>query len=139
RFSLTGAAGLLDFSFPNAPVRRPMELRLFNSLTREFEVFTPQDPNRVTMYVCGPTVYNYVHIGNARPYVVFGLLAELLRRRYPKVRRARNLPDVDDKIHQAAAEQGVGISEITGKYARAFHVGMARLGIKPPDVSPHAT
>ncbi len=116
-----------------------MELRLFNSLTREFEVFTPQDPNRVTMYVCGPTVYNYVHIGNARPYVVFGLLAELLRRRYPKVVYARNITDVDDKINQAAAEQGVDISEITGKYARAFHEDMARLGIKPPDVSPHAT
>src|SRR5690606_40162204 len=109
-----------------------MGLRLFNSLPRPPEVFKPQNPDRVTLYVCGPTVYNYVHIGNARPYVVFGLLAELLRRRYPKVVYARNITDVDDKINQAAAEQGVDISEITGKYARAFHEDMARLGIKPP-------
>src|SRR5690606_5234241 len=73
RFSLSRDAGLLDFSFHVPPLLRPMVLRLFNSLTRQPEVFKPQDPDRVTLYVCGPTVYNYVHIGNARPYVVFGL------------------------------------------------------------------
>ncbi|MEP7044984.1 MAG: cysteine--tRNA ligase, partial [Dokdonella sp.] len=78
-----------------------MQLRLHNSLTRRVEDFAPGDPQRVTMYVCGPTVYNYVHIGNARPYVVFGLLARLLRRRYPNVVYARNITDVDDKINAA--------------------------------------
>jgi len=116
-----------------------MELRLYNTLTRQLEVFEPQDPDRVTMYVCGPTVYNYVHIGNARPYVVFGLLANLLRRRYGRLVYARNITDVDDKINQAAKEQGVAIGEITGKFAEAFAQDMAGLGIAPPDVSPHAT
>ncbi|KFL37643.1 cysteine--tRNA ligase [Arenimonas donghaensis] len=116
-----------------------MELRLYNTLTRQLEVFQPQDPDRVTMYVCGPTVYNYVHIGNARPYVVFGLLANLLRRHYGRVVYARNITDVDDKINQAAREQGVAIGEITGKFAEAFAQDMAGLGIAPPDVTPHAT
>ncbi|KAA2284538.1 cysteine--tRNA ligase [Arenimonas fontis] len=116
-----------------------MELRLFNSLTREIEVFAPQDPNRVTMYVCGPTVYNYVHIGNARPPVVFGVLANLLRRHYPKLVYARNITDVDDKINAAARELGVPISEIAGKYARAYFDDMARLGVPPVDATPHAT
>ena len=80
-----------------------MSLQLFNSLTRRVEPFAPLDPSRVTMYVCGPTVYNYVHIGNARPYVVFGVLANLLRRRYGAVRYARNITDVDDKINVRAA------------------------------------
>ncbi|MBW8312783.1 MAG: cysteine--tRNA ligase [Rhizobium sp.] len=116
-----------------------MELRLYNNLNRQLEVFEPQDPNRVTMYVCGPTVYNYVHIGNARPPVVFGVLAGLLRRRYGKVVYARNITDVDDKINHAARELGVPISEITGKYAQAYAEDMARLGVAPPDVTPHAT
>ena len=116
-----------------------MELRLHNTLSRRLEVFEPRDPDRVTLYVCGPTVYNYVHIGNARPYVVFGLLASLLRRRYGRLVYARNITDVDDKINQAAAERGVDIGEITGKYAEAFARDMAGLGIDPPDVTPHAT
>jgi len=116
-----------------------MELRLYNNLTRRLEDFEPQDPRRVTMYVCGPTVYNYVHIGNARPPVVFGVLANLLRRRYPRLVYARNITDVDDKINQAAREQGVPISVITDKFAAAYHEDMARLGVAPPDVVPHAT
>jgi cysteinyl-tRNA synthetase len=116
-----------------------MELRLYNNLNRQLEVFEPQDPNRVTMYVCGPTVYNYVHIGNARPPVVFGVLAGLLRRRYGKVVYARNITDVDDKINHAARELGVPIAEITGKYAQAYAEDMGRLGVAPPDVTPHAT
>jgi len=116
-----------------------MELRLYNNLTRRLEDFEPQDPRRVTMYVCGPTVYNYVHIGNARPPVVFGVLANLLRRRYPRLVYARNITDVDDKINQAAREQGVPISVITDKFAAAYHDDMARLGVAPPDVVPHAT
>ena len=116
-----------------------MELRLYNNLTRRLEAFEPADPRRVTMYVCGPTVYNYVHIGNARPPVVFGVLARLLRRHYPRLVYARNITDVDDKINQAARDQGVPISTITDRFAAAYHEDMARLGVDPPDVVPYAT
>ena len=115
-----------------------MELRLHNSLTRQTETFVPLDPQRVTMYVCGPTVYNYVHIGNARPAVVFGVLADLLRRHHGGVVYARNITDVDDKINRAAAELRVPISVVTEKYAAAYHEDMAALGVPPPDVEPHA-
>jgi len=114
-------------------------LRLHNSLTRRIEEFIPEDPRRVTLYVCGPTVYNYVHIGNARPYVVFGLLARLLRRLYPGVVYARNITDVDDKINAAAIAAGVPIDRITDRFAAAFFEDMAALGVDPPDVTPHAT
>jgi cysteinyl-tRNA synthetase len=116
-----------------------MQLRLHNSLTRRTEDFTPADPARVTMYVCGPTVYNYVHIGNARPPVVFGLLARLLRRHYAGVVYARNITDVDDKINAAAKEAGVPIDAITGRYTEAYLEDMGRLGADLPDVTPHAT
>src|SRR5688500_11945482 len=116
-----------------------MSLQLFNSLPRRVEPFAPLDPARVTMYVCGPTVYNYVHIGNARPYVVFGVLADLLRRRYGVVRYARNVTDVDDKINTAAREQGVPISAISTRFAAAYREDMAALGIPPPDVEPEVT
>ncbi len=114
-------------------------LRLHNSLTRRIEDFVPADPRRVTLYVCGPTVYNYVHIGNARPYVVFGLLARLLRRLYPGVVYARNITDIDDKIIAAAIAAGVPIDRITDRFAAAFFEDMAALGVDPPDVTPHAT
>jgi cysteinyl-tRNA synthetase len=116
-----------------------MDIRLYNTLTRRTEVFLPQDPARVTMYVCGPTVYNYAHIGNARPYVVFGLLARLLRRRFPGVIYARNITDVDDKINAAAAAAGVPIGQITERYTAAFHADMEALGADRPDVEPRAT
>ncbi|MGN6728388.1 MAG: cysteine--tRNA ligase [Rhodanobacteraceae bacterium] len=116
-----------------------MPIRLHNSLTRRTEPFTPLDPERVTMYVCGPTVYHYVHIGNARPYVVFGLLARLLRRHYPRVVYARNITDVDDKINAAALAAGTPIGAITERYAAAFRADMAKLGADAPDVEPHAT
>lgn len=116
-----------------------MRLHLFNSLSRRLEEFTPLHPERVTMYVCGPTVYNYVHIGNARPPVVFGVLASLLRAFYPNVVYARNITDVDDKINAAAREQGVPIGDISRRYTDAYHADMAALGVAPPDVEPHAT
>jgi len=116
-----------------------MDLRLYNNRTRQLEAFEPKDPQRVTMYVCGPTVYNYVHIGNARPPVVFGVLANLLRRHYARLVYARNITDVDDKINHAARDLGVPISVITDKYAAAYHDDMARLGVAPPDVVPYAT
>jgi cysteinyl-tRNA synthetase len=116
-----------------------MPISLHNSLTRRVEPFAPLDPNRVTMYLCGPTVYNYVHIGNARGPVVFDVLVRLLRRHYPHVVYARNITDVDDKINTAAQQLGVGIESITGRYAEAYREDMAALGIARPDVEPHAT
>ena len=116
-----------------------MSLHLYNSLTRRLEPFAPLDPGCPTMYVCGPTVYNYVHIGNARPYTVFGVLADLLRRRYGALKYARNITDVDDKINTAARERGVPIAAITDRFAAAYREDMAALGIAPPDVEPAAT
>jgi cysteinyl-tRNA synthetase len=116
-----------------------MPLQLFNTLSRTVEPFAPLDPTCPTMYVCGPTVYNYVHIGNARGPVVFGVLAQLLRRRYANLRYARNITDVDDKINTAAAEQQVPISTITDKFAAAYRADMSALGVVPPDIEPEAT
>ena len=117
-----------------------MSLHLYNSLTRRVEAFVPADPARVTMYVCGPTVYNYVHIGNARGPVVFGVLADLLRRRFfGALAYARNITDVDDKINAAARDQGVPITAITDRFAAAYREDMAALGIAPPDIEPEAT
>ncbi len=100
--------------------------------------FEPQHEGRVTMYLCGPTVYNYAHIGNARPAVVFDLLARLLRRRYD-VTFARNFTDVDDKINAASIESGKPIGEITERFKRAYNEDMGALGVLPPDVEPCAT
>ena len=116
-----------------------MTLRLHNTLTRQLEPFTPLDPACPTLYVCGPTVYNYVHIGNARGPVVFGVLADLLRRRFGQLRYARNITDVDDKINAAAREQGVPISTITDRFAAAYREDMAALGVVPPDIEPEVT
>ncbi|HUW52277.1 MAG TPA: cysteine--tRNA ligase [Rhodanobacter sp.] len=116
-----------------------MPISLYNSLNRHTEPFIPLDPRRVTVYLCGPTVYNYVHIGNARGPVVFDVLVRLLRRHYPQVVYARNITDVDDKINAAAQAQGVPIDIITGKFAQAYREDMAGLGIAVPDIEPHAT
>jgi cysteinyl-tRNA synthetase len=116
-----------------------MPISLYNSLTRRTEPFAPLDPARVTMYLCGPTVYNFVHIGNARGPVVFDVLARLLRRHYPHVVYARNITDVEDKINAAALQEGVPISTITDRYTQAYRQDMAGLGIAPPDIEPHAT
>jgi cysteinyl-tRNA synthetase len=116
-----------------------MELNLYNTRTRRVEAFVPLSTERVTMYLCGPTVYNYVHIGNARGPVVFDVLASLLRRRHPKLVYARNITDVDDKINKAAADLGVPIATITDKYTAIYRDDMAALGVAPQDVEPHAT
>ena len=116
-----------------------MPLILYNTLTRRKETFTPADPARVTMYVCGPTVYNYAHIGNARAAVVFDLLFRMLAARYPKVIYARNLTDVDDKINAAAQAQGVPIKTITDKFATIYGADMAALGALAPTIEPAAT
>ena len=116
-----------------------MSLRLYNTLTRRVEPFVPLDPACPTMYLCGPTVYNYVHIGNARGPVLFGVLAELLRRRFGALRYARNITDVDDKINAAARELGAPISTITDRFAAAYREDMAALGVAAPGLEPEAT
>ncbi|MEL6339951.1 MAG: cysteine--tRNA ligase [Myxococcota bacterium] len=116
-----------------------MTLRLQNTLSGKLEEFTPLDPERVTMYVCGPTVYNHPHIGNARPAVVFDVLFRLLRFHYPNVVYARNITDVDDKINAAARERGVEISEITEQYTAVYLADMDGLGVLRPTLSPRAT
>ena len=119
-----------------------MSLFLYNTLSRRPELFVPLVANCPTMYVCGPTVYNYVHIGNARGPVVFGVLAALLRRRFGGLRYARNITDVDDKINAAAKALGTPISTITDKYSAAYRDDMAALGVSgefAPDIEPEAT
>ena len=116
-----------------------MAIRLYNTLAREKQEFTPLNPEQVTMYVCGPTVYNYAHIGNARPPVIFDLLYRVLDLEYDSVVYARNITDVDDKINATAAERGVPISEISELYTEAFHEDMAALGVNRPTIEPRAT
>ena len=118
-----------------------MPLHIHDTLRREKRLFEPRDPNRVTLYVCGPTVYDYAHIGNARPPVVFDVLVRLLRRTYgaDKVLYARNVTDVDDKINQKAAREGVPIGEVTARYEAAYLADMALLNVSPPDLAPHVT
>lgn len=115
------------------------KLRLFNSLTRKKEEFKPLDPGHVRVYACGPTVYNYAHIGNARMAVVFDLLANVLRTQYPKVIYVSNITDVDDKIIAASRETGEGIDVITRKFEAIYNEDMAALGVAKPDVQPRAT
>ncbi len=118
-----------------------MDIKLTNSLTRKKEVFVPQDEKRVTMYVCGPTVYSYAHIGNFRPPVVFDVLNRLLRSKYGEdaVVYASNFTDVDDKIIKVSNETGEPISAITEKYSKAYIEDSAALNIKQPDFRPTAT
>jgi len=116
-----------------------MQIQLYNTLTRQKEFFVPQDPQRVTMYVCGPTVYNYAHIGNARPVVVFDTLYRLLRMAYPQVVYVRNVTDVDDKINAAAQKEGVPIGTITERYHAVYREDMSALGALPPVIEPKVT
>jgi cysteinyl-tRNA synthetase len=118
-----------------------MTLRLYDTMTREKRDFVPIDPDRVTMYVCGPTVYNYAHIGNARPVVAFDVLFRVLRHLYGEdhVVYAANVTDVDDKINQKAADEGVPIDVITNRYLDAYHADMSELGALPLSAEPRAT
>lgn len=116
-----------------------MPLQLYNTLSRKKEPFEPIKPDTVGMYVCGPTVYDLAHIGNARPVVVFDVLNRLLKTLYKNVTYVRNITDVDDKINDAAKESGDDIRTITTRTAEAFHEDMAALGAEPPDVEPRAT
>jgi cysteinyl-tRNA synthetase len=118
-----------------------MTIRLYDTAAREKRVFEPQDPKRVTMYVCGPTVYNYAHIGNARPPIVFDVLRRLLIRTYgaDAVVYARNITDIEDKIIKASLETGEPIAEITKKYAGIYNADTAALNVLPPSIEPWAT
>ena len=118
-----------------------MTLKLYNTLTRRKDPFQPIDPGNVRMYVCGPTVYDFAHIGNARPIIVFDVLFRLLRHRYgpEHVTYARNITDVDDKINARAAERGIDIRTLTERTTRQLHADIAALGVLPPTVEPRAT
>ena len=116
-------------------------IRLYDTMQRKKVDFVPADPKRVTMYVCGPTVYGRAHIGNARPAVVFDVLQRLLRHKYgaEHVVYARNITDIDDKIMAAAAAEGVDPKVITYRYEAYYLADMGALGVQPPDIAPHAT
>jgi cysteinyl-tRNA synthetase len=118
-----------------------MELKLYDTLTREKRVFTPLDPTRVRMYVCGPTVYDFAHIGNARPVIVFDVLFRLLRHIYgaKQVAYVRNVTDVDDKINARAAERGIAIGQLTKETYKIFHGDVQALGCLDPTYEPRAT
>lgn len=116
-----------------------MTFTVFNTLTRRKEPFVPLDENNVRMYVCGPTVYDRAHIGNARPIIVFDTLYRLLKHLYPKVTYVRNITDVDDKIIKKSQESGEPINVITEKTSRFFHEDIAELNALPPDIEPRAT
>ena len=114
-------------------------LRLHNTLTRTKDEFIPLDPAHIRVYACGPTVYDRIHVGNARPIVVFDVLVRLLRRLYPKVTYVRNITDVDDKIITRAGERGIGIDRLCEDTIACFHDDVAALGAVPPDHEPRAT
>jgi cysteinyl-tRNA synthetase len=118
-----------------------MTLRLHNTLSRTKEEFVPLDPKNVRMYVCGPTVYDFAHIGNARPVIVFDVLFRLLRHLYGEahVTYVRNITDIDDKINARAASEGVSIRELTEKTAQQYHEDVAALGCLAPSHEPRAT
>ena len=116
-------------------------IRLHDTMARKKRPFEPADPKRITMYVCGPTVYGRAHIGNARPAVVFDLLRRVLEHAHPdaEVIYARNVTDIDDKIINSAREEGVDTSVITDRYERFYLEDMGALGVSPPTIAPHAT
>ncbi|MDD2860760.1 MAG: cysteine--tRNA ligase, partial [Acidiphilium sp.] len=116
-----------------------LQIKLHNTRTRRREVFAPLDPEHVKIYVCGPTVYDRAHIGNARAVVVFDVLVRLLRLVYPRVTYVRNITDIDDKINARARESGESIGAITARTAEWFHNDMAALYALPPDIEPRAT
>ena len=115
-----------------------MKIYLHDTFLGKKVEFIPIDPERLTMYLCGPTVYNYAHIGNARPAVVFDLLTRVLRLEY-KLFFARNITDVDDKINAEASKKNIPIEEITSKYIQAYNEDMSQLGVGMPDIEPRAT
>lgn len=116
-----------------------MNLKIYNTLTREKELFVPLNKKSIKMYVCGPTVYSYAHIGNARPAVIFDILYRLLKKIYPEVIYVRNITDVDDKINEAAKKLNKPISFITEKYTDIYHKDMQSLSVLRPNHEPRVT
>ena len=116
-----------------------LDYHLFNTLSGKKEILKPSDPQHVKIYACGPTVYNYAHIGNARMAVVFDTFVRTLRFIFPKVTYVSNITDIDDKIIEAAVEQNVEISVITKKFTKIYNEDMAKLNVLAPDVQPKAT
>ena len=114
-------------------------MKLYNTQTRQKEIFEPQNPEQVTMYVCGPTVYSYAHIGNARPAVAFDVLSRVLRKLYSKVTYVRNITDIDDKINASALKEGVDINTISERYTKAYHDDLSALAVLPVDIEPRVT
>lgn len=124
---------------PEGKRTKDVALALYNTLTRRKEAFQPLNPDHVGMYVCGPTVYDRAHIGNARPVIVFDVLYRLLSRLYPKVTYVRNITDVDDKINQRSKDSGEPIEVITARTTQLFHDDIAKLNALPPTIEPRAT
>tara|TARA_B100000927_G_scaffold212575_1_gene173123 strand:- start:3872 stop:5254 length:1383 start_codon:yes stop_codon:yes gene_type:complete len=116
-----------------------VSFKIFNSLSGQKEEFNPCDPHHIKIYACGPTVYNYAHIGNARMAVVFDTFVRTLRIFFPKVTYVSNITDIDDKIIEAAHDQNVEISSITKKYTKIYNNDMAKLNVLMPDIQPKAT
>ena len=114
-------------------------LKIFNTLNSKKEIFIPIDKNHIKIYACGPTVYNFAHIGNARMAVVFDTFVRTLRVIYPKVTYVSNITDIDDKIIEAAKEQNAEITEITEKYTEIYNEDMSMLNVLKPDIQPKAT
>ena len=115
------------------------DLKLYNTLERKLSNFNPIDPKNIKIYACGPTVYDFIHIGNARPLVIFDVLVRVLRNLYPKVTYVRNITDVDDKINQRAKEKKISISELTNQTIKNFHDDCLSLGNLIPEHEPKAT
>ncbi len=116
-----------------------MAIKVYNTLTRQKEELVPRDEGKISMYVCGPTVYNYIHIGNARTFLNFDMIRRYLVYSGFDVNYVQNITDVDDKIINRAAEENAGADEVAEKYRLAFEQDMAALGVKPPDIAPRAT
>ena len=116
-----------------------MTITLYDTLSKSMKTFQPQTEKRVTMYVCGPTVYDFPHVGNARPAIVFDILYRLLKSAYPSVLYARNYTDIDDKIFAVASETGIPYREVTTKFIAAYREDMQRLGVLTPSSEPRVT
>ena len=114
-------------------------IKIYNTFSKKLESFDPIDKNNIRIYVCGPTVYDLIHIGNARPIVIFDVLVRLMRETFPKVTYVRNITDVDDKINTQAYKNNETISELTARTIELFNQDAESLGAQKPDLEPRAT